>query len=219
MTLSVEQLCQSVADHRLLPSAELSRLRARWFQAKRADVNDVNKFGQWLSVNNYLTAFTFRMLRDGKADLLRLNQYQLTDHPGSGPFAGAYLALDPLQRQVVVEVLGGEEPAQAGGVDDAAGRLGHLPGDRHAGVVAVAVPALLGADRPAVGPGRLGGRGPQMEAGPHIQRHRRQGLPLARSGRDGVLLLWLGEVPAGSGPRTLLPITNQIQGQHEITHH
>jgi hypothetical protein len=105
MTASVEQLCDLIAQHRLLPSAELSRLRARWFQPKRLDVNDVEKFGQWLAVNGFLTAFTFRMLRDGKANLLQLNQYQLTDHLTSGPFAGAYLANDPLQRQVVIELL------------------------------------------------------------------------------------------------------------------
>ena len=46
---------------------------------------DVNKFGQWLSVNGFLTSFTFRMLRDGKANLLHLNQYQLTDHLATAP--------------------------------------------------------------------------------------------------------------------------------------
>lgn len=71
----------------------------------------MDKFGQWLSVNGYLTAFTFRMLRDGKADLLQLNQYQLTDHLASGPFAGAYLAVDPLQRRVVLEVLAADRAA------------------------------------------------------------------------------------------------------------
>ena len=111
MIPSVEQICERIAERRLLSSADLSRLRARWFQPKRADANDVNKFGQWLSENGYLTAFTFRMLRDGKADLLHLNQYQLTDHLVSGPFTGAYLALDPLHRLVVLEVLAAEPAA------------------------------------------------------------------------------------------------------------
>src|SRR6185437_7183348 len=65
----------------------------------------------WLSVNGFLTAFAFRMLRDGKADLLHLNQYQLTDHLVSGPFAGAYLATDPLHRPLIVEVLAAEKAA------------------------------------------------------------------------------------------------------------
>jgi hypothetical protein len=111
MATSVEELCEKIAEHRILPSTELSRLRARWFQPKREDVSDVNKFGQWLAVNRYLSAFIIRMLRDGKADLLRLNQYQLTDHLVSGPFAGAYLAFDPLQRHVVLEVLSAERTA------------------------------------------------------------------------------------------------------------
>ncbi len=111
MTSSVEQLCEKIAERRLLSSADLSRLRARWFRPGRADVNNVDTFAHWLTVNNYLTPFAVRMLRNGKADLLRLNQYQLTDHLVSGPFAGAYLALDPLQRQVVLEILSAERAA------------------------------------------------------------------------------------------------------------
>ncbi len=111
MTPSVEQICSWIAEHRLLSAAELTRMRTRWFQPKRVDANDVDKFGQWLSVNNYLSAFAFRMLRNGKADLLQLNQYQLTDHLVSGPFAGAYLALDPLHRAVVLEVLAADRTA------------------------------------------------------------------------------------------------------------
>ncbi len=111
MTSSVEQLCDKISERRLLSSADLSRLRARWFRPGRADVNSVDTFAHWLTVNNYLTPFAVRMLRSGKADLLRLNQYQLTDHLVSGPFAGAYLALDPLQRQVVLEILSAERAA------------------------------------------------------------------------------------------------------------
>jgi serine/threonine protein kinase len=111
MTPNVEQICQWIAEHHLASSADLARLRTRWFQPKRTDANDVDKFGQWLSVNGYLTPFAFRMLRNGKADLLQLNQYQLTDHLVSGPFAGAYLALDPLRRPVVLEVLAADRAA------------------------------------------------------------------------------------------------------------
>ncbi len=111
MSSSVEQLCDTIAERRLLSSTDLSRLRARWFRPGRADVNNVDAFAQWLTVNNYLTPFAVRMLRSGRADLLRLNQYQLTDHLVSGPFAGAYLALDPLQRQVVLEILSAERAA------------------------------------------------------------------------------------------------------------
>jgi serine/threonine protein kinase len=113
MTASVEQLCDKIAERRLLSSGDLSRLRARWFQPNRADANDVDKFAQWLTVNGYLTTFAVRMLRNGKADLLRLNQYQLLDHLVSGPFAGAYLALDPLHRHVLLEVLSAERAADA----------------------------------------------------------------------------------------------------------
>jgi serine/threonine-protein kinase len=105
MTASVEQICQMMAAHRLLSSAELARLRGRWFQPQRKDATDVDKFGQWLSVNGYVSGFAFRMLRAGQADLLQLNQYQVVDHLASGPFAGSYLGLDPLRRHVVLDVL------------------------------------------------------------------------------------------------------------------
>lgn len=111
MISSVEQYCDKIAERRLLAAADLERLRARWFRSNRADVNDVEKFAQWLTVNGYQTAFAVRMLRSDKADLLRMNQYQLLDHLASGPFAGAYLAVDPLQRQVVLEVLAADRAA------------------------------------------------------------------------------------------------------------
>jgi hypothetical protein len=116
MSSSVEQLCDKIAERRLLSAADLTGLRARWFRPNRADVNDVEKFARWLTVNNYLTDFAVRMLRSGKADLLRLNQYQLLDHLASGPFAGAYLAVDPLQRHVILEVLAKEKAADPAAV-------------------------------------------------------------------------------------------------------
>jgi hypothetical protein len=112
MISSVEQLCNTIAERGLLSSTDFSQMRARWFRPNRPDVNDVEKFAHWLTVNGYLTAFAVRMLRSGKAELLRLNQYQLIDHLASGPFAGAYLALDPLQRRVVLEVLAAERAAK-----------------------------------------------------------------------------------------------------------
>ncbi|HEY7326152.1 MAG TPA: hypothetical protein VH592_00825 [Gemmataceae bacterium] len=112
MNSTVEQLCDKIGERRLISEADLTRLKARWFRPNRADVNDVEKFAHWLTVNGYLTAFAVRMLRSGKADLLRLNQYQLLDHLASGPFAGAYLAVDPLGRHVVLEVLGAERAAK-----------------------------------------------------------------------------------------------------------
>jgi len=112
MISSVEQLCDEIAERRLLSSTDFSQMRTRWFRPNRTDVNDLEKFARWLTVNGYLTAFVVRMLRNGKAELLRLNQYQLIDHLAGGPFAGAYLALDPLQRRVVLEVLAAERAAK-----------------------------------------------------------------------------------------------------------
>jgi hypothetical protein len=116
MTPTAEQLCDAMAERRLISAADLTRLRARWFRPDRADAANLDRFGQWLTVNGYLSAFAFRMLRSGAGDLLRLNQYQLVDHLTSGPFAGSYLAVDPVQRRVVLDVLAANQAASAEGV-------------------------------------------------------------------------------------------------------
>jgi hypothetical protein len=116
MTPTVEQICDTITRVQLMPSAELSRLRTRWFRPDRADAANLDRFGQWLTVNGYLSAFAFRMLRAGAGDLLRMNQYQLVDHLTSGPFAGSYLAADPVQRRVVLDVLAADWAASPEGV-------------------------------------------------------------------------------------------------------
>ncbi len=105
MTATIEPLFEALARHRLLPPSELHRLRDRWFKPGRAEVDNPEKFGQWAVANGFLTSFVVRMLREGKANLLRLNQYQLTELLSSGPFRGGYRAIDPVGRQVVLEVL------------------------------------------------------------------------------------------------------------------
>ena len=105
MSLTAEQLQQSIERSQLLTPADLSTIRSGWFQDRRQDAADVQKFGRWLVLNHYFSEFGLRLVRDGKADLLRCNQYRIVSPIAKGPFAGGYLALDPLRRKVVVEVL------------------------------------------------------------------------------------------------------------------
>jgi serine/threonine protein kinase len=118
MTPTVEQVCDLLADRKILPTSEVSRLRARWFRPDRPDVANLDRFGKWLTVNGFLSAFSFQMLRAGQVDLLQLNQYLLVDQLSSGPFAGSYLASDPVGRRVVLDVLSAERASNPAALRD-----------------------------------------------------------------------------------------------------
>ncbi len=105
MAFTVAQLSESLQRSGLLGPAELSAVQTGWFQKKRQDASEPHKFGRWLVLNGYLSEFSLRWLQNGQAERLRLNQYVLVDQLSRGPLAGGYLALDPLRRKVVVEVL------------------------------------------------------------------------------------------------------------------
>ncbi|MBM4071832.1 MAG: hypothetical protein FJ271_23335 [Planctomycetes bacterium] len=113
MTATTEPLFEAITRNRLLPPSELNRLRERWFKPGRAEANDADKFGRWVVANGFLTAFVVRMLRQNKSNLLRLNQYQLTELLESGQFKGAFLATDPAGRHVIIEVLASRNAADA----------------------------------------------------------------------------------------------------------
>ena len=66
---------------------------------------DPEQFRHWLVLNKYLTDFVAKVVSGRKSDQLVLNQYRLLDQMISGPMAGAYLAIDPLDRHVAIEVL------------------------------------------------------------------------------------------------------------------
>jgi len=116
MALTVPQLSESLQRSGLLAPAELNAIQAGWFQEKRQDSSDPNKFGRWLVLNGYLSEFSLRLLQNGHADRLRVNQYLLVDQLSRGPLAGGFLALDPLRRKVVIEVLAAGHSANPGTV-------------------------------------------------------------------------------------------------------
>jgi serine/threonine protein kinase len=110
-TKSVEEICKLIEEYRLMASNQYAGMRSRWFRPDRKDVTDVEQFKLWLALNRYLTEFAIKILAGGKADQLVLNQYRLQDQLISGPMAGAYLALDPVDRQVAIEVLSAKSAA------------------------------------------------------------------------------------------------------------
>ncbi len=116
MTLSVEALCETIEKLQLMSSRDSAAMKARWFRPERTERADVGKFCAWLRTNHFLSGFVVDLLRQGKADELLLNQYRVHDQLKSGPLAGAYLARDPLDRPVIVQIFSSSvmnHPAQA----------------------------------------------------------------------------------------------------------
>jgi serine/threonine protein kinase len=104
-TKSVEEMCQLIEQYKLMSSKDYAAMRGRWFRPDRKEVADAEEFRKWVVLNRYLTDFVAKVLSSKKSAQLVLNQYRLQDQLISGPMAGAYLALDALDRPVAIEVL------------------------------------------------------------------------------------------------------------------
>jgi twitching motility protein PilT len=111
MGMTVDSLVGQLEEQHLVSARDLATVRARWFRPSRKEVNDATRFGEWLRVNAYLTDFVLAALTRGRADRLVLNQYRLTEQLRSGPEAGDFLATDPVDHVVRVQIL---SPALAG---------------------------------------------------------------------------------------------------------
>jgi serine/threonine protein kinase len=110
-TKSVEEICAAIERYQLMSSKDLAAMRARWFRPDRKDAADPEQFRKWVVLNRYLTEFVAKVLSGRKSDQLVLNQYRLVDQLISGPMAGAYVAIDPLERRVAIEILSAKSAA------------------------------------------------------------------------------------------------------------
>src|ERR1700722_570335 len=117
-TKTVEEICQSIEHYRLMSSKDYAAMRARWFRPGRNEVADAEQFRKWAVLNKYLTDFLAKVLSGRKSDQLVLNQYRLQDQMIDGPMAGAYLAIDPLDRPVAIEVLSARSAASKTTLDE-----------------------------------------------------------------------------------------------------
>src|SRR5262245_5674217 len=104
-TKTVEEIIAAIERYQYMSSKDLATMRARWLRPDRKQADDPETFRRWLVANRYLTDFVTKVLSGRKSDQLVLNQYRLQDQLVSGPMAGAYLALDSLDRPVAIEVL------------------------------------------------------------------------------------------------------------------
>jgi serine/threonine protein kinase len=113
-TKSVEEILESIERYRLLSSKDVAAVRERWLRPDRKEVADPERFRKWLVLNRYVTEFVAKVLSGRKPDQLILNQYRLVDQMISGPMAGTYVAIDPLDRRVAIEVLSAKSAADPG---------------------------------------------------------------------------------------------------------
>lgn len=105
MPTSAEELVKQIETFHLMSAEEVGALRSKWFLAERAEALDGGKFCEWLHANHTLSDFVLTALSRGRADRLALNKYRLLDRLKTGPEAGDYLAADPADRQVHVQII------------------------------------------------------------------------------------------------------------------
>jgi serine/threonine protein kinase len=102
---TVEALCNLLAKHKLLDSAEVRTLRQRWLSEAKDAAADADKFGKWLVAGGHLTEFQLGVLSRGAVEQLFFDQYLLQDRIGQGRMAGVYRAVHPTGQQVAIKVL------------------------------------------------------------------------------------------------------------------
>src|SRR5262245_65796938 len=105
MPSSAEDLFEQIEDRHLISTKDTEAVKSRWFRPGRREIHDAARFCDWLRVNDYLTDFVLSALTRGKADLLTLNQYRLTDLLRTGAQAGDFRATDPLDRSLRLQIV------------------------------------------------------------------------------------------------------------------
>lgn len=115
---SVDEIIETIEHHRLISTNDVAKLRRRWATPTRKDPSNADEFRKWLVVNRYVTEFVSKVVSGRKSDQLVLNEYRLQDQLISGPMAGAYLAIDALDRPVAIEVVSGRSVASRAVLDE-----------------------------------------------------------------------------------------------------
>src|SRR5579862_7434385 len=110
-TKSIEEVCEAIERYQLMSSKDFAAMRVRWYRPEKKRPTDLRLFHKWLVMNRYVTDFAVKVVSGNKSDQLVLNQYRLIDQLTAGPMKGAYLAIDPLDRRVAIEVLSASSSA------------------------------------------------------------------------------------------------------------
>ncbi len=105
MQATADDLVKQIETYHLMTAKEVGAVRSQWFLAERAEAHDGARFCEWLRANHTLTDFVLVALSRGRANRLALNKYRLIDRLQTGPEAGDYLAADPGDRRVHVQII------------------------------------------------------------------------------------------------------------------
>lgn len=105
MPTAAEEFLQQLEESHAVPPTDVAEIRSHWFRPGRKEVGDAERFRDWLRNNGYVTDFLLGALARGKAHRLTLNQYRLTDLIRTGQQAGDFLAVDPVDKVVRVQVV------------------------------------------------------------------------------------------------------------------
>ena len=105
MQATADDLLKQIEAYHLMSAEDIDAVRARWFLPERPEAHDATRFCEWLRASHALNDFTLSALARGRADQLTLHKYRLLDRLRAGPEAGDYLAADPLDRRVHVQII------------------------------------------------------------------------------------------------------------------
>ena len=117
MPATADDLLGQIESYHLMSAEDIAAVRARWFLPDRPEAHDATRFCEWLRASHALTDFTLNALARGRADRLTLHKYRLIDRLRAGPEAGDYLAADPLDRRVHIQIIApalAHDPARFG---------------------------------------------------------------------------------------------------------
>jgi serine/threonine protein kinase len=102
---SVDDYLRLIGQYQLLSPDDLTSIKARWNRPGRSNAADAGQFRKWLVLNHYLSDFAIGVLDGERPEFLVLNQFRLHDQCKTGAFAGSYLATDPKERPVAIQIL------------------------------------------------------------------------------------------------------------------
>jgi twitching motility protein PilT len=137
MNSTVEDLFGQIEKNHMMSAKDIEAVKTRWFRAGRKDAQEQGRFCDWLKVNGFLSEFLLAALTRGKADQLTLNQYRLTDLLRSGPEAGDFLATDPLDRVLRIQIISPTLAKGAAWLDKFRHAVQRVMKVQHSGVAAV----------------------------------------------------------------------------------
>lgn len=122
---SSEKVFSQIESAGLLSPGDLKHARERWNKPGRPDVDSASHCAKWLVTNKFLTTFQAQKILGGEGDQLRIEDFRVRDQIKDGPFAGALIASDALNRPVLIQFA---KPGVANRFQEAVAKAKNLAG-------------------------------------------------------------------------------------------